>query len=94
MEDRFTLVVLETSRGDFLDVKLFSPTARELAPESLDVDDDEDEDDDEDDVPERPSQPGAWRTEDRGVRAGRLVVGLDGEVESVRSVRCRSRSGT
>jgi hypothetical protein len=44
VEDRFTLVAPDAYRGDFLDVKLFSPGGDELARESLYVEDDEEED--------------------------------------------------
>ncbi len=44
IDDRFTLVAPDAYRGDFLDVKLFSPRGQELAQESLYVEDDEDED--------------------------------------------------
>ncbi len=43
VEDRFTLVAPDAYRGDYLDVKLFSGNGRELARESLYVDDDEPE---------------------------------------------------
>ena len=45
VEDRFTLVAPDAYRGDFLDVKLWDADGRELASESLYVDDDEDDDD-------------------------------------------------
>lgn len=44
LQDRFTLVAPDNYRGDFLDVKLWDADGRELASESLYVDDDEDED--------------------------------------------------
>ncbi len=44
VEDRFTLVAPDNYRGDFLDVKLWDADGRELASESLYVDDDEDDD--------------------------------------------------
>ena len=44
VEDRFTLVAPDNYRGDFLDVKLWDADGRELASESLYVEDDEDED--------------------------------------------------
>lgn len=43
VEDRFTLVAPDAYRGDYLDVKLFDSRGRELASESLYVDDEEDE---------------------------------------------------
>ena len=45
-DDRFTLVAPDNYRSDFLDVKLWDGDGRELASESLYVDDDEDEDED------------------------------------------------
>jgi hypothetical protein len=45
-EDRFTLVAPDAYRSDFLDVKLWDGDGRELAAESLYVDDGEDEDED------------------------------------------------
>jgi hypothetical protein len=45
IEDRFTLVAPDNYRSDFLDVKLWDADGRELASESLYVEDDEDEDD-------------------------------------------------
>jgi hypothetical protein len=45
LEDRFTLVAPDNYRGDFLDVKLWDADGRELASESLYVDDDEDDED-------------------------------------------------
>ena len=44
VEDRFTLIAPDNYRSDFLDVKLWDADGRELASESLYVDDDEDED--------------------------------------------------
>ena len=44
VEDRFTLIAPDNFRADFLDVKLWDADGRELASESLYVDDDEDED--------------------------------------------------
>ena len=44
IDDRFTLVAPDAYRGDFLDVKLFSPRGQELARESLYVEDDDAED--------------------------------------------------
>jgi len=43
-QDRFTLIAPDNFRGDFLDVKLWDADGRELASESLYVEDDEDED--------------------------------------------------
>jgi hypothetical protein len=43
VDDRFTLVAPDAYRGDFLDVKLFSPSGQELARESLYVEDDAEE---------------------------------------------------
>ena len=61
-EDRFTLIAPDAYRGDFLDVKLWDADGRELASESLYVEDDED--DDEDDAsrtaPAAPAAPSAW----------------------------------
>jgi hypothetical protein len=45
VDDRFTLVAPDNYRGDFLDVKLWDADGRELASESLYVEDDEAEDD-------------------------------------------------
>ncbi|MGN6188799.1 MAG: hypothetical protein ACTHOE_07865 [Conexibacter sp.] len=42
VDGRFTLLAPDAYRGDFLEVKLFSPRGQELARESLYVDDDED----------------------------------------------------
>ena len=42
-EDRFTLVAPDNFRGDFLDVKLWDADGREIASESLYVDDEDDE---------------------------------------------------
>ncbi len=44
VDDRFTLVAPDAYRGDFLEVKLFSPRGQELARESLYVEDDDAED--------------------------------------------------
>jgi hypothetical protein len=44
VQDRFTLVAPDNYRGDFLDVKLWDADGRELASESLYVDDEDDED--------------------------------------------------
>ncbi len=44
VQERFTLVAPDNYRGDFLDVKLWDADGRELASESLYVDDDEDDD--------------------------------------------------
>ena len=44
VEDRFTLIAPDNFRSDFLDVKLWDADGRELASESLYVDDDEDDD--------------------------------------------------
>jgi hypothetical protein len=44
VDDRFTLVAPDNYRGDFLDVKLWDADGRELASESLYVDDDEADD--------------------------------------------------
>ncbi len=44
VEDRFTLLAPDNFRSDFLDVKLWDADGRELASESLYVDDDEDDD--------------------------------------------------
>jgi hypothetical protein len=41
VEERFTLIAPDAYRGDYLDVKLFSPSGGELARESLYVDEDE-----------------------------------------------------
>jgi len=41
VEDRFTLIAPDNYRGDFLEIKLWSPGGDELARESLYVDDDE-----------------------------------------------------
>src|ERR671917_691322 len=49
IDDRFTLVAPDNYRGDFLDVKLWDADGRELASESLYVDD---EDENEDEEPE------------------------------------------
>jgi hypothetical protein len=46
VQDRFTLVAPDNYRGDFLDVKLWDADGRELASESLYVDDDEEDDSD------------------------------------------------
>jgi len=43
VEERFTLVAPDAYRGDYLDVKLFDARGRELASESLYVEDDDDE---------------------------------------------------
>ena len=43
-DDRFTLLAPDNFRGDFLDVKLWDSDGRELAAESLYVEDDEDDD--------------------------------------------------
>jgi hypothetical protein len=43
-DDRFTLLAPDNYRGDFLDVKLWDSDGRELASESLYVEDDEDDD--------------------------------------------------
>ena len=43
-DDRFSLLAPDNFRGDFLDVKLWDSDGRELASESLYVEDDEDED--------------------------------------------------
>jgi len=45
VEDRFTLLAPDNYRSDFLDVKLWDADGRELASESLYVDDEEDDDD-------------------------------------------------
>jgi hypothetical protein len=42
-ENRFTLIAPDAYRGDYLEVKLFAADGRELATESLYVDDEEDE---------------------------------------------------
>ena len=44
VDDRFTLIAPDNYRSDFLDVKLWDADGRELASESLYVEDDEDED--------------------------------------------------
>lgn len=44
VEDRFTLIAPDNYRSDFLDVKLWDADGRELASESLYVDDEDDED--------------------------------------------------
>jgi hypothetical protein len=44
VEDRFSLIAPDAYRSDFLDVKLWDADGRELASESLYVEDDEDED--------------------------------------------------
>jgi hypothetical protein len=46
IDDRFSLVAPDNYRGDFLDVKLWDADGRELASESLYVDDEDDEDED------------------------------------------------
>jgi hypothetical protein len=43
VQDRFTLVAPDNYRGDFLDIKLWDADGRELASESLYVDDEEDD---------------------------------------------------
>ena len=43
VEDRFTMIAPDNYRSDFLDVKLWDADGRELASESLYVDDDEDD---------------------------------------------------
>ena len=43
VDDRFTLIAPDAYRGDYLDVKLWDADGRELASESLYVDDDEEE---------------------------------------------------
>lgn len=43
VEERFTLVAPDNYRGDYLDVKLFDSRGRELASESLYVEDDDEE---------------------------------------------------
>ena len=43
LQDRFTLIAPDNYRADFLDVKLWDADGRELASESLYVEDDEDE---------------------------------------------------
>lgn len=48
LDGRFTLVAPDAYRGDYLDVKLFSPAGEEIARESLYVDDDESDDADAD----------------------------------------------
>jgi hypothetical protein len=47
VEDRFTLIAPDAYRSDYLDVKLWDADGRELASESLYVEDDEDDEDDE-----------------------------------------------
>jgi hypothetical protein len=44
LEDRFTMIAPDAYRSDYLDVKLWDADGRELASESLYVDDDGDED--------------------------------------------------
>jgi hypothetical protein len=44
VEDRFTLIAPDAYRSDYLDVKLWDADGRELASESLYVEDEEDED--------------------------------------------------
>jgi hypothetical protein len=46
VEDRFSLIAPDAYRSDYLDVKLWDADGRELASESLYVEDDEDEDED------------------------------------------------
>ena len=46
-DDRFTLIAPDAYRSDYLDVKLWDADGRELASESLYVEDDEEEDADE-----------------------------------------------
>jgi hypothetical protein len=48
LEGRFTLIAPDSYRGDTLDVKLFDRRGREVARESLYVEDDEDDEDDQD----------------------------------------------
>ena len=43
-DDRFTLLAPDAYRSDYLDIKLWDGDGREIASESLYVDDDEDED--------------------------------------------------
>jgi hypothetical protein len=43
VQDRFTLIAPDAYRSDFLDVKLWDADGRELASESLYVDDEEEE---------------------------------------------------
>jgi hypothetical protein len=50
VQDRFTLMAPDNYRGDFLDVKLWDADGRELASESLYVDDDEDDDEEDPDA--------------------------------------------
>jgi hypothetical protein len=45
VDDRFTLIAPDNYRSDFLDVKLWDADGRELAAESLYVDDEEEDDD-------------------------------------------------
>ncbi len=45
VDDRFTLIAPDAYRGDYLDVKLYSAPGKELARESLYVDDGEDDED-------------------------------------------------
>ena len=44
VDERFTLLAPDDYRGDYLDVKLWDGDGRELARESLYVEDDEDDD--------------------------------------------------
>ena len=46
VEDRFTLIAPDAYRSDFLDVKLWDADGRELASESLYVEDEDEEDED------------------------------------------------
>ncbi len=46
VDERFTLVAPDNYRSDYLDIKLWDARGRELATESLYVDDDDDEDED------------------------------------------------
>src|SRR3954447_14535712 len=46
VDDRFTMIAPDAYRSDYLDVKLWDGDGRELASESLYVDDDEDEEED------------------------------------------------
>jgi hypothetical protein len=41
VDERFTLIAPDNYRGDFLEVKLWSPQGQELAVESLYVEDDD-----------------------------------------------------
>jgi hypothetical protein len=58
LEERFTLLAPDNYRGDYLEIRLWDGRGKELASESLYVEDDEEDDDDEDDD-ELPDDPGS-----------------------------------